>query len=97
MQMKFSILTSTLLISMGAQAMNPEQSSVSQSIKKANEHQVFGGSDQSFTGAVRVELLTDVTKEINASSAYVSFQPHARSFWHTHPKGQLDCSQYPRH
>jgi len=29
-----------------------------------------------------------VTEGINASSAYVSFNANARSFWHTHPKGQ---------
>ncbi|WP_353143759.1 (R)-mandelonitrile lyase [Acinetobacter pragensis] len=88
MNMKFGVLMATLLISIGAQAMSQEKASASQTIKKANEHQIFGGSDQSFTGAVHVELLTDVTESINASSAYVSFQANARSFWHTHPKGQ---------
>ena len=68
--------------------MNTVQATTVQTIKKANQHQVFGGSDQSFTGAVSVQLLTEVTEGINAPSAYVSFQPNARSFWHTHPKGQ---------
>ncbi len=88
MNMKFGVLTTSFLISMGAQAMNTVQATTVQTIKKANQHQVFGGSDQSFTGAVSVQLLTEVTEGINAPSAYVSFQPNARSFWHTHPKGQ---------
>lgn len=59
-----------------------------QTIKKASEQQVIKGPDNIFTGSVEIKPLTDVTDGINASSAYVSFTPSARSFWHTHPKGQ---------
>ncbi|SDB92448.1 (R)-mandelonitrile lyase [Acinetobacter boissieri] len=59
-----------------------------QTIKKASEQQVIKGPDSIFTGSVEIKPLTGVTDGINASSAYVSFTPSARSFWHTHPKGQ---------
>lgn len=65
-----------------------KQSMTIQTIKKANEQQVIQGSDKSFTGSVAIRPLTDVTEGINAPSAYVSFNANARSFWHTHPKGQ---------
>jgi quercetin dioxygenase-like cupin family protein len=41
-----------------------------------------------FTGRVRVDPLSPAGGSINASSAYVTFEPEARSAWHTHPKGQ---------
>lgn len=46
------------------------------------------GSPQFFTGLVTVEPLFPRMNEINASGAYVTFEPLARSAWHTHPKGQ---------
>jgi quercetin dioxygenase-like cupin family protein len=32
--------------------------------------------------------LSPANDTINASSAYVTFEPGARSAWHTHPRGQ---------
>jgi quercetin dioxygenase-like cupin family protein len=45
------------------------------------------GSAENFSGTVRVERLYPASKEIPAA-AYVSFEPGARSAWHTHPAGQ---------
>lgn len=41
-----------------------------------------------FTGNVRIDPLFPATKEAPVSGAYVSFEPGARSAWHTHPAGQ---------
>jgi len=41
-----------------------------------------------FTGRARVEPLFPVDEDIHASGAYVTFEPGARSAWHTHPAGQ---------
>ncbi|WP_083657754.1 (R)-mandelonitrile lyase [Herbaspirillum camelliae] len=41
-----------------------------------------------FTGRVRVDPLYSANQNINASGAYVTFEPGARSAWHTHPEGQ---------
>lgn len=46
------------------------------------------GPAEYFTGRVRVDPLAPANDNINASSAYVTFEPGARSAWHTHPQGQ---------
>lgn len=46
------------------------------------------GSVQNFTGRVRVDPLFAPSTELAASGAYVTFEPGARSDWHTHPAGQ---------
>ena len=46
------------------------------------------GPEDYFTGQVRVDPLFPASEEINASGAYVTFEPGARSAWHTHPAGQ---------
>ncbi|MEI1682924.1 cupin domain-containing protein [Acinetobacter baumannii] len=88
MNIKPFALATTLLISMGVNAMDNHKSDQVQTIKRASEQKVIQGSDKNFTGSVAVKPLTDITDGINAPSAYVSFNPSARSFWHTHPKGQ---------
>jgi quercetin dioxygenase-like cupin family protein len=42
-----------------------------------------------FTGSVRVEPLFGAHAPSTASGAAVTFEPGARSAWHTHPAGQL--------
>jgi quercetin dioxygenase-like cupin family protein len=42
-----------------------------------------------FTGQVRVDPLAPASNDINASTAYVTFEPGARSAWHSHPRGQI--------
>lgn len=46
------------------------------------------GPAKYFTGHVRIDPVFSVTKEVPASGAYVTFEPGARSAWHTHPLGQ---------
>ena len=78
----------SLTISMGVSAMDKQLITESQIVKKASEQQVVNGSNKNFIGSVAIQPLTSVTEGINAPSAYVSFNANARSFWHTHPKGQ---------
>ncbi|KAF0810312.1 carboxymuconolactone decarboxylase domain /Cupin 2 barrel domain-containing protein [Alcanivorax sp. S71-1-4] len=59
-----------------------------QQIRRAGSQASVAGPAQVFTGAVRVDPLFPGTGDINASGAYVTFEPGARSAWHTHPKGQ---------
>lgn len=61
---------------------------LSQSIIKAGSQASVKGPDSYFTGSVRIDLLYAADKQINASAAYVTFEPGARSYWHTHPLGQ---------
>lgn len=46
------------------------------------------GPDAWFTGTVRIDPLFPVHTPARASSAYVTFEPGARTVWHTHPLGQ---------
>lgn len=41
-----------------------------------------------FTGSVRVEPLFDADQPARATGASVTFEPGARTAWHTHPLGQ---------
>ena len=47
---------------------------------------VKGGSN--FTGTARIDMLYGATKERPVSAGYVTFEPGARTDWHTHNKGQ---------
>ncbi|PSJ40980.1 cupin domain-containing protein [Sphingomonas deserti] len=41
-----------------------------------------------FTGAVSIDPLFDAVAPARATAAIVTFEPGARSAWHTHPLGQ---------
>jgi 4-carboxymuconolactone decarboxylase len=43
---------------------------------------------QYFTGSVRIDPLFETKDPSNMSGSYVTFEPGARSAWHTHPLGQ---------
>lgn len=59
-----------------------------QQIKRAGEQASTFGPPEYFTGRARVDPLFSANKQINASGAYVTFEPGSRSAWHTHPAGQ---------
>ncbi len=46
------------------------------------------GSPEYFTGAVRVDPLFETGAPARAAGANVTFEPGARTAWHTHPLGQ---------
>lgn len=50
--------------------------------------QSFQGPEQYFTGDVQVEMLFPTNNTASYSGAYVTFQPGARTAWHSHPVGQ---------
>jgi quercetin dioxygenase-like cupin family protein len=59
-----------------------------QEITRAGAHSSASGLAEWFTGRVRVDPLWPADGNINASGAWVTFEPGARSAWHTHPTGQ---------
>ena len=82
-------LCSTALISAGVTLADDEQTDkVVQLIRSAGSQAFVKGPEQVFSGAARIEPLFPATDEINASAAYVTFEPGARSAWHSHPQGQ---------
>lgn len=46
------------------------------------------GPAEWFTGSVVVDPLFSVTEHTRAAGAHVTFEPGARTAWHTHPAGQ---------
>lgn len=62
--------------------------SPSQQISRAGSTPSFYGAPENFTGRVRVDMVWPANEHINASGALVTFEPGARSDWHSHPHGQ---------
>ena len=63
-------------------------SAPAQQITRAGSQPSAAGPAEFFTGRVRVDLVWPANGDINASGGLVTFEPGARSAWHTHPKGQ---------
>lgn len=57
-------------------------------IKRGGAQASRKGPAETFTGAVRVDPLFSAVDPARTSGASVTFEPGARSAWHTHPLGQ---------
>ncbi|NDJ55901.1 cupin domain-containing protein [Enterobacteriaceae bacterium 4M9] len=57
-------------------------------ITPADSQRAVYGAPENFTGQVVVAPLFPAGPDIHASGGYVTFEPGARSAWHTHPAGQ---------
>lgn len=60
-----------------------------QVIVKNGANASIQGAETIFTGNVRVDPMFSNIDNREISGAYVTFEPQARSAWHTHPKGQI--------
>jgi quercetin dioxygenase-like cupin family protein len=61
----------------------------SQNITRAGTQASIKGSNEYFTGNVRIDpLFAAKTPDAPFGGAYVTFEPGARSSWHIHPTGQ---------
>jgi len=77
-----------LVAAYAVQTMAADAGTKSQTIAKAGSQPSAKGPAEYFTGNVRVDPLFPADDSINASGAYVTFEPGARSAWHLHPAGQ---------
>ena len=57
-------------------------------IKRSGSQPSIKGPAEWFTGNVRIDPLFPANDTAHFSGAYVTFEPGARSHWHTHPTGQ---------
>jgi quercetin dioxygenase-like cupin family protein len=57
-------------------------------IKRAGSQPSTRGSQDWFTGTVRIDPLFQPNDSARAAGAAVTFEPGARTAWHTHPLGQ---------
>ena len=64
------------------------QIAAAQQIARAGSQPSAAGPAEYFTGHVRVDPVWPANAQINASGGMVTFEPGARSAWHTHPAGQ---------
>jgi 4-carboxymuconolactone decarboxylase len=83
MNLLLGMLTATaLLASASAEAQ-------SLTITRDGSRAVRPGPAENFTGSVRVEMLFEALDPSHASGGSVSFEPGARTAWHSHPRGQI--------
>jgi quercetin dioxygenase-like cupin family protein len=57
-------------------------------LKRSGSQPSSKGPEQYFTGNVRMDPLFEAPDPARARGASVTFEPGARSAWHTHPLGQ---------
>jgi len=57
-------------------------------IKRSGSRPSAKGASDYFTGAVRIDPVIDAPEPARVRSGVVTFEPSARTAWHTHPLGQ---------
>ena len=87
MTRSFILAASALLAIPAVQAQDQAQAQ-QQTITRAGTQDAVAGPTQNFTGRARVDPLFGRNAATDAGAAYVTFEPGARSNWHTHPRGQ---------
>lgn len=88
MRNKLTLACAALALTLVAAGVAQAQTAADQQITRAGSQPSVAGSDQFFTGRVRVDPVWPANANINASGGIVTFEPGARSAWHTHPAGQ---------
>jgi quercetin dioxygenase-like cupin family protein len=61
---------------------------IAMEIKRIGSRPSSKGPAETFTGTVRVDPLFDRSDPARVMGVNVTFEPGARTFWHTHPLGQ---------
>ena len=82
-----SVLLGLALLTFPAHAAD-EAASGEVTVARAGSHPSVKGPAERFSGAVRVDQLFAAHPPSRVSGGSVTFEPGARSAWHTHPFGQ---------
>ena len=84
------LVSLALLVPAGiaGRALAADANKTSQTISRAGSQASSKGPAEFFTGTVRIDPLFPATHTAPFSGASVTFEPGARSAWHTHPAGQ---------
>lgn len=92
MKMMTALLAALLLTSAGMTAVQAqaadETGKEAQVVTRVGTRPSAVGSHATFTGNVRHDPLFSPNEAAPYSVSYVTFEPGARTFWHTHPAGQ---------
>jgi 4-carboxymuconolactone decarboxylase len=83
------LAATALTLSLCASSFAQAQGSQSIRITRSGSQTSRQGPAENFTGSVRVDPLFQANAPARASSSLVTFEPGARSAWHTHPLGQV--------
>jgi quercetin dioxygenase-like cupin family protein len=70
------------------EAPSPQSQQVNMEIKRIGSQPSVKGPEDWFTGTVRIDPLFQPNAPARTSGASVTFEPGARTAWHTHPLGQ---------
>lgn len=81
-------LLSVLVLSLAAPAVAQPQESIPMQLQRNGSRPAAAGPAEYFTGAVRVENPFSAPEPARIGGATVTFEPGARTNWHTHPLGQ---------
>jgi quercetin dioxygenase-like cupin family protein len=82
-----ALLALALSMASAACAQTPDAGAGMQ-ISRNGERPSARGPETNFTGSVRVDPLFSAVAPARASAGLVTFEPGARSAWHSHPLGQ---------
>ena len=77
----------TVALSLGASPILAETDKAV-TVTRAGMHPSTAGPASNFTGAVRVDSRFSATAPATVGGGTVTFEPGARTAWHTHPLGQ---------
>ncbi len=78
----------TTTIGAAAQTASATKNTGTMEIKRSGSQPSRRGPAENFTGAVRVDPLFQAPEPARTTGGHVTFEPGARSAWHTHPLGQ---------
>ena len=88
--LKISVSIAILLCALAsvAQAQSPKDEGAIQIVRRGARPALQAPAEH-FTGSVRVDPLFQATAPARASCSLVTFEPGARTAWHSHPLGQI--------
>jgi len=86
--MIFSLSLLTLFNNYTDRPVAAEERENAMTITRSGSQDSYKGPEEYFTGNVSVEPLFSENEDQPYSGAYVTFQPGARTAWHSHPTGQ---------
>jgi quercetin dioxygenase-like cupin family protein len=82
-----ALASSLCIVAAGAAEAQTSVPATAQEIARAGSQASLQGPAAFFTGRVRVDPVWPANADINAAGG-LTFEPGARSAWHTHPRGQ---------
>lgn len=96
MQMKMKLLATTvmsfsllaLVHAQAGQTQVPSSRAQAQEVRRNGSQPSTKGPAENFTGSVRVDPLFSARDSSSVTGGSVTFEPGARTAWHTHPVGQ---------